>query len=112
MSSQKSPKTTMTNCLILYVKKVGEVGMDREKVIAWLADEELYYREHGNAHNSLMACNALELLKEQEKAKVVFGRCKDGSFATECGHCGMYLDKAYSKCPKCNKELDWNSNQD
>lgn len=50
-------------------------------------------------------------LKEQEKAKVVFGRCKDGSFATECGHCGMYLDKAYSTCPKCNKELDWNSNQ-
>ena len=53
-----------------------------------------------------------KLLKEQEKAKVVFGRCKDGSFATECGHCGMYLDKAYSICPKCNKELDWNSNQD
>ena len=51
-------------------------------------------------------------LKEQEKAKVVFGRCKDGSFATECGHCGTYLDKAYSICPKCNKELDWNSNQD
>jgi hypothetical protein len=52
------------------------------------------------------------LLKEQEKAKVIFGRCKDGSFATECGHCGTYLDKVYSICPKCNKELDWNSNQD
>ncbi len=55
---------------------------------------------------------AYNMLKEHEKAKVVFGRCKDGSFATECGHCGMYLDKAYSICPKCNKELDWNSNQD
>lgn len=55
--------------------------------------------------------DAINLLKEQEKAKVVFGRCKDGSFATECGNCGMYLDKAYSICPKCNKELDWNSNQ-
>ena len=55
--------------------------------------------------------DALALLKEQEKAKVVFGRCKDGSFVTECGHCGMYLGKAYSICPKCNKELDWNSNQ-
>lgn len=39
---------------------------DREKVIAWLADEELYYREHGDTHNSLMACDALSLLKEQE----------------------------------------------
>lgn len=41
--------------------------MDREKVIAWLADEELYYRNHGDTHNSLMACNALALLKEQER---------------------------------------------
>ena len=40
--------------------------MDREKVIAWLADEELYYREHGDMHNSLMACDALALLEEQE----------------------------------------------
>lgn len=55
--------------------------------------------------------DAIDLLQEQKKAKVVFGRCKDGSFATECGNCGMYLDKAYSICPKCNKELDWNSNQ-
>lgn len=41
--------------------------MDKEKVIAWLADEELYYRDHGDTHNSLMACNALALLKEQER---------------------------------------------
>ena len=40
---------------------------DREKVIAWLADEELYYRDHGDTHNSLMACYALDLLKEQEE---------------------------------------------
>ena len=98
---------------------------DREKVMAWLEicgenrdcsatcpygdgsgeDEESRCREN------LMA-DALALLKEQEKAKVVFGRCKDGSFATECGYCGMYLDKAYSICPKCKKELDWNSHQD
>lgn len=50
-------------------------------------------------------------LKEHEKAKVVFGRTKDGEFVTECGNCGTYLDKAYSNCPKCKKELDWNSNQ-
>jgi hypothetical protein len=47
----------------------GFSGMDREKVIAWLADEELYYREHGDAHNSLMACDALALLKEQDADK-------------------------------------------
>ena len=46
---------------------------DREKVLAWLADEELYYRDHGDTHNSLMACNALELLKEQQELV----RCKD-----------------------------------
>ena len=41
--------------------------MDREKVIAWLADEELHYRDHGDTHNSLMACYALALIKEQER---------------------------------------------
>lgn len=45
--------------------------MDREKVIAWLADEELYYRDHGDTHNSLMACDAIALLKEQE-AEIAF----------------------------------------
>ena len=55
--------------------------------------------------------DALELLKEREKTKVVFGRTKDGEFVTECGNCGTHLDKAYSNCPKCKKELDWNSNQ-
>ena len=50
-------------------------------------------------------------LKEQAKTKVVFGRTKDGEFVTECGNCGTYLGKAYSNCPKCKKELDWNSNQ-
>ena len=50
---------------------------DREKVIAWLADEELYYREHGDTHNSLMACYALALLHEQEEKPMLdeFGRC-------------------------------------
>ena len=50
-------------------------------------------------------------MKDQTKTKVVFGRTKDGEFVTECGNCGTHLDKAYSNCPKCKKELDWNSNQ-
>ena len=67
--------------------------------------------ETGKTCFQTLHADALALLKEQEKVKVVFGRSKDGSFVTECGNCGTYLDKAYSKCPKCNKELDWNSNQ-
>ena len=59
----------------------------------------------------LLHSDALELLKEQLKTKVVFMRNSDGFFQTECGNCGTYLDKAYSRCPKCQKELDWNSNQ-
>ena len=51
--------------------------------------------------------DALALLREQEKTKVVF-RQYDGSVESECGNCGLYLDKTYSVCPKCGKELDWN----
>ena len=94
---------------------------DIEKVINCLTDieqimicrQEICPREELQYWIELQegVTDALAMLQEQEKAKVVFGRCKDGSFATECGNCGMYLDKAYSICPKCNKELDWNSNQ-
>ena len=51
--------------------------------------------------------DALVLLKAEKKTKVVFKQY-DGSIESECGNCGLYLDKAYSRCPKCNKELDWN----
>lgn len=53
----------------------------------------------------------MKMMNEQAKTKAVFGRTKDGEFVTECGNCGTHLDKAYSNCPKCKKELDWNSNQ-
>ena len=59
----------------------------------------------------VIAFHAWELLKKQLKTKVVFMRNGDGYFQTECGNCGTYLDKAYSRCPKCQRELDWNSNQ-
>jgi len=83
---------------------------DREKIIAqceWairqtsptIIESKTFYEE------------VLALLKEQAKTKVVFGRTKDSEFVTECGNCGTHLDKAYSNCPKCKKELDWNSNQ-
>ena len=51
----------------------------------------------------------LELLKAQQKTKtpVVFKQY-DGSIESECGNCGLYLDKTYSVCPKCGKVLNWN----
>ena len=90
---------------------------DREKVIKGLEIQLDDLQKYADSDEILtltqeQAKEIVAMLKEQEKAKVVFGRRKDGSFDTACGHCGMYLDKAYSICPKCNKELDWNSNQD
>lgn len=52
--------------------------------------------------------DALELLKERVKTPVFFKKNEDGYFDPECGHCGQYLDKTYSVCPKCQKELNWN----
>lgn len=51
----------------------------------------------------------LELLKAQQKTPVVFIKRNDGSIESECGNCGLYLDKTYSVCPKCGKELNWNA---
>lgn len=85
--------------------------MDREKLIK---DIEKQMSEPTNDYVVLWFREAeyvLELLKKQTKTKVVFGRTKDGEFVTECGNCGAYLGKAYSNCPKCQKKLDWNSNQ-
>ena len=81
--------------------------MDREKVIERLE----YCAETRDGYVRDCINDAIAMLKEQAKTKVVFGRTKDGEFVTECGNCGTHLDKAYSNCPKCKKELDWNSNQ-
>ena len=51
--------------------------------------------------------DAEELLEKMAKTKVVFSQ-NDGSVETVCGNCGYGLDKTYSRCPKCGKELDWN----
>lgn len=53
------------------------------------------------------AKNILEILNKHLKTKVIF-RQYDGSIESVCGNCECYLDKAYSRCPKCGKELDWN----
>ena len=89
---------------------------DRETVIKGVHDARRYFEDREWVDKSvgvhIDALNdALELLKEQLKTKVVFMRNDGGYFQTECGNCGTYLDKAYSRCPKCQKELDWNSNQ-
>ena len=77
---------------------------NREKVIAWLADEELYYRDHGDTHNSLMACDALELLKEQEAVEPTWQEGK-----AFCGSCGlripMHRQKKKPYCPSCGRKV-------
>ena len=66
--------------------------VDMEKVIAWLADEELYYRDHGDTHNSLMACDAITLLKKQEEEieqlnRFVNGFSRDAMPVVRCKDC-------------------------
>ena len=83
---------------------------DREKVIAWLVDEELYYREHGDMHNSLMACDVLSLLKEQEAKEghwIVLEFCaNEGIYCSEC-HMKIFdrttkpKEKLSKYCPHC-----------
>ena len=91
---------------------------DREKVIKGLTaiQDEAYDRwvHRQYIEDPLITLirdnipDALALLREQEKTKVIF-RQYDGSVESECGNCGLYLDKTYSVCPKCGKELDWNA---
>ena len=79
---------------------------DRKKVIAWLADEEQYYRDHGDTHNSLMACYALELLEEQEAVKPIrkLAYTKQGWF---CGNCDNRLNRNGKYCSFCGKPVLW-----
>lgn len=101
------PKDILSSIYGVCVNDLMDIEKDKEELIKGIQECDLNGGLIGNCpYKAIIA-----FLKEQEKAKVVFGRCKDGSFVTECGHCGTYLDKAYSICPKCNKELDWNSNQ-
>ena len=92
--------------------------MDREKVIKavescfddWLDRHSNFYPAQLDYVRQIKA-DALAMLKEQEKTPVVFSQ-DDGSVTTACGNCGWDLDKAYSRCPKCQKELDWNALQE
>lgn len=88
--------------------------VDREKVIAWLADEELYYIDHGDTHNSLMACNALALLKQEAVKPRRDANCVR---MFRCGACGEYvgfIDSAPGNpneqdnyCRNCGKQVKW-----
>lgn len=63
-----------------------------------------HYKRDGRCNFTSLMADALALLKAQEKVKVVYTMMD-----TECGNCGCYLDKTYSVCPQCGKELDWNA---
>ena len=93
--------------------------MDREKVIAWLADEELYYRDHGDTHNSLMACDVLALIKEQEeqidtqrKNLIILLNEQEAVEPTWsrgkpfCGACGLQI-RGEKFCSECGKPIAW-----
>ena len=85
---------------------------NREKVIAWLADEELYYREHGDTHNSLMACDALELLKQEAVEPLAQ---VDDTFECSCGaivgwdelDASGIVQARLNYCPFCGKPISW-----
>ena len=78
MSLRKSQKTIMTNCLIFYSRKAGEVGMsDKEKVIKGLRCiidgtvrcESCGYSIDKHGHHSCQqecAKDAISLLNEQD----------------------------------------------
>lgn len=85
--------------------------IDREKVINELVS---HIEDALSVDSDYVDCIPIDLLqyavamlKAEKKTKVVFKQY-DGSIESECGNCGLYLDKTYSRCPKCNKELDWN----
>lgn len=75
-----------------------------QKLYSKESDRELYckYRDIIDILD-----DAVELLQGLIKVKVVFAADDHGNFETDCGNCGCYLDKAYSQCPQCGKELDW-----
>ena len=75
--------------------------------------KQLAYNIHGvmDVVDDRNCKKIIDLLKEQRKAKVAFMEDQFGNTATKCDNCGLYLEKAYSRCPKCQMELDWNSCQ-
>jgi len=62
------------------------------------------YCETENDCRDSMIYDAVELLKEQEPAKVVDGRprCR-----FECGNCGTEFAFVYNYCPSCGKAVKW-----
>lgn len=88
---------------------INQVIYDIERCICHVPDscrDCSHYREDFLSCIDDLLKEAMELLKKQTKTKVIF-KAYDGSIETECGNCGCYLDKTYSVCPKCKKELDW-----
>ena len=88
---------------------------DMEKVIAWLADTELFYREHGDSHNSKMACDALELLKAQEPKPPIVKENAYGWKFFYCPSCGREFNanrkhgrvNVENFCDKCGQAVKW-----
>ena len=88
---------------------------DKNDVFDWLNEivknQDDWILFYSSSEVKILAENALVLLKEKEKVPVVFSN-SDGQVTTSCGNCGWDLDKTYSRCPRCQRELDWNALQE
>ena len=88
---------------------------DREKVIAWLADTELYYRENGKTEDDLyqskMANDAIELLKDQEAVEPKKVKGYNPPMYTiyeyECEECESPIMIKQPYCMGCGRKVDW-----
>ena len=84
---------------------------DKEKIIAWLADTELYYRENGKTEDDLyqskMANEAIILLKEKNECENCAMAIEDRQCIVHCKDCEHYRQDGYCKYnnhPQSNKE--------
>ena len=94
-----------------------------EKILAWLGDNELYYRQEGKTENDLYTSQMFQetidmleymdqhintFLKDLEPIKPTFQQGK-----AYCGKCGCRIPTKIKArfCHKCGKEIKWHSEQ-
>ena len=92
-------------------RKVGEVTMDREKVMSWLEglSEPDWRVFHSDSEVQNIAKYALSLLKEQEPVKPkkgLFHMPTTILFDYEC-ECGVPIMKGQPYCMSCGKAVKW-----
>ena len=84
--------------------------MDKKKIVDWLADTELYYREKQNAtnddfHNSKMAAVIIALLKEQDE--LIKAMKRDLDLVRSCKVCGNWTECTPDAPPESEEYKMW-----